>query len=143
MASFTVNEPHPTVVKGAYMHSGRGGAGNYFRAPAVTPSTGVPIQVVSSHTTVSSTGSRHYFSGRGGAGNIHQGPEMPAVNFEEEYARAAHRDMNKAGHVGRGGAGNYYRTAEKPASDASSVDSHKSRRSSGLWARLSGQSTRA
>src|SRR4051794_31059770 len=98
MPFYTITEPHPTVPQNSYTHSGRGGAGNIFRAPATTPASGVPPLTqtrsndsarssVSSGSTSSGAGTRFY-SGRGGAGNAHAASERPVISFDEEYARA-------------------------------------------------------
>ena len=93
--------PHPTVAKNSYTHSGRGGAGNFFKAPATTPSAGVPTKV--EPAPVSTT---RFYSGRGGAGNAHASSERPVLSFGEEIARAEVRSKAAFAHVGRGGAGN-------------------------------------
>ncbi|KAJ2894032.1 hypothetical protein MKZ38_007974 [Zalerion maritima] len=140
-SAFTVSEPHPTVTKGAYIHSGRGGAGNYFRAPQTTPSSGVATRV----SSTTSAAPRRFYSGRGGAGNAHVATEAPTLDLNEEYLRIQHRDANDAGHVGRGGAGNFFKSSGSSAksqtsSRRSSNESDNSSRSSGFWARLSGAS---
>ncbi|EOO02620.1 hypothetical protein UCRPA7_1883 [Phaeoacremonium minimum UCRPA7] len=133
MASYTVTEPHPTVPKNSYMHSGRGGAGNMFRAPTnTTPSTGVPTHPVSAPQP---TG--RFYSGRGGAGNAHAASERPTLSFDEEYARADAREKaSTMGHVGRGGAGNVFASVstnahkERKHSNASSASTSSRRDSS-------------
>jgi hypothetical protein len=103
--TYYVNEPHPTVVQNTYTHAGRGGAGNLFRAPATTPSTG-PITQLSPPKSLS-TG--RFYSGRGGAGNVHAAVERRALSVEEEYALTVAREKAASvGHVGRGGAGNVF-----------------------------------
>ncbi|RYO82736.1 hypothetical protein DL764_009569 [Monosporascus ibericus] len=138
MARYTITEPHPTVVKNHYVHAGRGGAGNYFRAPDTTPASGVPTEPVAPPATTT-----RFYSGRGGAGNLHTAPKPPAMSFDEEYQRQAHIEDKPVGHVGRGGAGNVYgHTAATPSarksSDASSDSSSSSGSSrSGIIGRLS------
>ncbi|KAH6627047.1 hypothetical protein B0J18DRAFT_158319 [Chaetomium sp. MPI-SDFR-AT-0129] len=105
---YTLTEPHPTVAQNSYTHSGRGGLGNFFRAPATTAPSGVPTP--STSTTAAST--RRFYSGRGGAGNAHSAGVRPVLSFDEEFARAEVRENKKASggsaiHVGRGGAGNF------------------------------------
>ncbi|KAK3944067.1 hypothetical protein QBC46DRAFT_6534 [Diplogelasinospora grovesii] len=142
---FTITEPHPTVPQNSYTHSGRGGAGNMFRAPATTPSTGVPTPLTRSTTATSTAGGRFY-SGRGGAGNAHAAAERPIIAFDEEYARHEVREkVSTISHVGRGGAGNVFSTSQKDRkpSDASSTASRRDSVStngstrSGFWGRLS------
>jgi len=135
MPRYTVTEPHPTVAKNAYTHSGRGGAGNFFRAPATTDSTGVPTTI----TAPSASKSTRFYSGRGGAGNAHASAERPVLSFDEEFSRAEIREKTSTlTHVGRGGAGNVF-----GSTTASSVKSRRDSSStsgsvrSGFWARLS------
>lgn len=107
-SNYYITEPHPTVLQNTYTHAGRGGAGNLFRAPVTTPSTGVPTEVKLAKT-VSSGNSTRFYSGRGGAGNIHKSTERPTLSFDEEYAMADAREKATLhGYVGRGGAGNFY-----------------------------------
>lgn len=102
---YYITEPHPTVVQNSYIHAGRGGAGNLFRAPLTTPSTGVPTHA--KLAKVSSSG--RFYSGRGGAGNVHTAAKRPVLSLDEEYAIADAREKATAvGHVGRGGAGNFF-----------------------------------
>ncbi|KAK4152814.1 hypothetical protein C8A00DRAFT_34489 [Chaetomidium leptoderma] len=120
---YTITEPHPTVPQNSYTHSGRGGLGNFFRAPATTSPSGVPMAVAAaaaprtsssttSPTTTSSSSSsssstRRFYSGRGGAGNAHTASERPVLSFDEEFTRAEVREKTATlSHVGRGGAGN-------------------------------------
>lgn len=103
-ASYLITEPHPTILQNTYTHSGRGGAGNTFRAPATTAPSGVPTQVKPVKTS-----STRFYSGRGGAGNARAASDRPVLNFDEEFVRADSREKAQTiGHVGRGGAGNYY-----------------------------------
>ncbi|KAI1394337.1 uncharacterized protein F4822DRAFT_45400 [Hypoxylon trugodes] len=141
MPNFTITEPHPTVPKNSYTHSGRGGAGNYFRAPATTPSSGVATKPTT--TTSYSTTSR-FHSGRGGAGNAHVAAEKPVLSFDEEFAHQSHIEQKPVGYVGRGGAGNVYGAGSsssnttRKASDASSQHSSSSSGSlSNIWSRIS------
>lgn len=134
MTIYTIREPHPTVVQNHYTHAGRGGAGNYFRAPATTPASGVPTEPTASSSN--RPPATRFYSGRGGAGNSHVAtPKPPAMSFDEEYQRHAHIETKPVGHVGRGGAGNVYdhtgrenNSSSRKASDASS---HASSSSSG------------
>jgi hypothetical protein len=139
---YSVTEPHPTVRNWA--HSGRGGAGNTFRAPRT--SEGTTARGPASHFEtglLSSSSSSKFSSGRGGAGNIHHSSERPIFSFDEELERQNTRERKmKDGavwHVGRGGAGNW--TSSKPESSRkdsiSSAGSDGSSRSSGFLGRLS------
>ncbi|KAI1336121.1 hypothetical protein F5Y15DRAFT_219501 [Xylariaceae sp. FL0016] len=127
MARITITEPHPTVRQNTYTHSGRGGAGNYFRAPATTPATGIPTTTEGQVMPASTTSRFH--SGRGGAGNAHQAAERPVLSFDEEYKRHSTIEQKPISHVGRGGAGNVY--SSRKSSDASSHHSVSSSSSSG------------
>jgi hypothetical protein len=163
MGSYTLREPHPTVAQNSYTHSGRGGAGNFFRAPVTTPSAGVattysPATTSSSSSSSSSSSAGRFYSGRGGAGNAHKVAERHVMSFDEEYALAdAVERKQSAGHIGRGGAGNVYgsssalskkdrKHSQGAASDTSSrrdsTSTTGSERQSGFWGRLSGTSLR-
>ncbi|KAI0383289.1 hypothetical protein F5Y04DRAFT_32182 [Hypomontagnella monticulosa] len=139
MPNYTITEPHPTVPKNSYVHSGRGGAGNYFRAPATTPSSGVATKPA---TVPESSG--RFYSGRGGAGNAHVSAEKPVLSFDEEFAHQSNIETKPIGYVGRGGAGNVYGAnaatvaAARKASDASSQHSSSSSGSlTNIWSRIS------
>ncbi|KAK3326375.1 hypothetical protein B0H66DRAFT_530382 [Apodospora peruviana] len=143
MPSFTITEPHPTITKNAYTHSGRGGAGNFFRAPATTAPSGVPTKISAAPAPSSSTG--RFYSGRGGAGNAHAAAERrPVLSFDEELQRAEVRAKTATmSHVGRGGAGNVVvsgdaasTTSSKARRDSNSTDG-ESVRSGSFWRRLS------
>jgi hypothetical protein len=142
-SKYTITEPHPTVAKNSYIQSGRGGAGNLFRAPATTPASGVTTLAVT-------TSARHnFYSGRGGAGNAVRNIVSVPLDLDNEVSRQTHRDNVQVGHVGRGGAGNFFdsNTSSSGQSTASgsvrrsSGDSGDSTRS-GFWARLSSHQSR-
>lgn len=148
--SYTITEPHPTVPQNSYTHSGRGGLGNFFRAPVTTSPSGVPtpLEQAPTSTSTSSARPRAFYSGRGGAGNAHSAAERPVLSFDEEFARAETRDRAPVSYVGRGGAGNFYASsAAKTAGDgdgssitrvssaASTAGSGSSARS-GFWGRV-------
>ena len=136
---YSVTEPHPTVKK--YVHSGRGGAGNTFRAPKTSEGSTArgPASVLEAGLPASSS---KFSSGRGGAGNIHHSSERAIFSFDEELERQNTRERKmKEGavwHVGRGGAGNW--TSSQPESSrkasTSSAGSDASARS-GFFGRLS------
>ncbi len=122
---YTITEPHPTVAQNSYTHSGRGGLGNFFRAPETTSPSGVPtpatLTTVASNT--SSVSSRRFYSGRGGAGNAHSTIDRPVMSFDEEFNRAEVREKTaRMSHVGRGGAGNIFSSS----SSSGSSDAKKS-----------------
>ncbi|KAK4241028.1 hypothetical protein C8A03DRAFT_41541 [Achaetomium macrosporum] len=121
-SAYTITEPHPTVPQNTYTHSGRGGLGNFFRAPATTPSSGVPTPA----TSTSSSSTRRFYSGRGGAGNAHAAGERPVLSFDEEFQRAEVREKTATiSHVGRGGAGNIF-SVFSPSSKSGSGDDGES-----------------
>ncbi|KAI1820597.1 hypothetical protein F4861DRAFT_54144 [Xylaria intraflava] len=127
MPRFTITEPHPTVKQNTYTHSGRGGAGNYFRAPVTTPASGVPTE---SRALPPSTS--NFYSGRGGAGNAHVSQKRPVMSFDEEFKLQSQMAESRTGYVGRGGAGNIYdaatpRSMSKGGDDASSSSASSSR----------------
>ncbi|KAK4121433.1 hypothetical protein N657DRAFT_657980 [Parathielavia appendiculata] len=143
MTSYTITEPHPTVLQNSFTHSGRGGRGNFFRAPATTSPSGVPTPA----TRTTSASTRNYFTGRGGAGNAHAAGERPVLSFDEEYSRAEVREKTAIfGYAGRGGAGNIFHETSSKKSDvdgeelarADSASSGGSSRSgsNGFWDRV-------
>ncbi|KAH6641657.1 hypothetical protein F5144DRAFT_142249 [Chaetomium tenue] len=112
---YTITEPHPTVPQDSYTHSGRGGLGNFFRAPATTSPSGVPTPSHTTKTTTSSSSStpRRFYSGRGGAGNAHHAQTSAATpSFDEEFALRESALTSVVGHVGRGGAGNVFSSSK-------------------------------
>ncbi|KAK4251753.1 hypothetical protein C7999DRAFT_27831 [Corynascus novoguineensis] len=115
--AYTITEPHPTVPQNSYTHSGRGGLGNFFRAPATTSPSGVPtpatLTTTASNTSSNTSSTHRFYSGRGGAGNAHRAAaDRPVLSFfDEEYARAESREKSGISHVGRGGAGNIFSTS--------------------------------
>ncbi|KAK4463359.1 hypothetical protein QBC42DRAFT_67065 [Cladorrhinum samala] len=138
---YTITEPHPTVPQDSYTHSGRGGAGNFFRAPKTTDPTGVPTPAVTKTSTSSS--STRFYSGRGGAGNAHSSAQRPVISFDEEFTRAEVREKaSTISHVGRGGAGNIFSTSssasKKDADSLRRIDSTSTTDSnrSGFWGRI-------
>jgi hypothetical protein len=138
---YQVTEPHPSVTTSSFIHSGRGGAGNTFKAPPTSNGRDArgPASLFSRGLPETSM---KFSSGRGGAGNILPTSKKAPFSFDEELERQSTRDkkMNAGGiwHVGRGGAGNW--AAGRPSSERknseSSVDSSGSERSGGFWGRL-------
>lgn len=137
MPSYTITEPHPTVAKNTYTLSGRGGAGNFFRAPETTPAAGIPTRAPSSNPPSTA----RFYSGRGGAGNVHAPAERTTLSFDEEFQRAEVREKATTVSTGRGGAGNVFSTlsASNDATTSSRRDSDSTTGStrSGFWKRLS------
>lgn len=139
MPSYTITEPHPTARN--YIHSGRGGAGNTFKAPKTSnPRTATGPASHFEHG-LPQTAAR-FSSGRGGAGNIHLTSEKAPYSFDDELERqqSRERDMRSgaAYHVGRGGAGNCTSAISATAGrkdSTGSVESGSSR--SGFLGRLS------
>lgn len=138
--NFQVVEPHPHV--STYAHTGRGGAGNTFKAPKTSNGATArgPASLFSNGLPQSNS---NFSSGRGGAGNIHKPSERAIFSFDEELQLQKTREEKmKDGaiyHIGRGGAGNW--TTSRPASSSrkdssSSTDSNGSVRS-GFFGRLS------
>ncbi|WQF88799.1 hypothetical protein CDEST_13813 [Colletotrichum destructivum] len=135
-----VTEPHPTVAPNTYIYSGRGGAGNIFRAPVTTPAAGITTPL----KPAAVNGPRRFYSGIGGAGNRHTAQERPVRTFDEDFDRQEMRDRAAISHVGIGGAGNVMRKSsdassvlsdESSVSDASSLKSLKER-GGNLWRRV-------
>ncbi|KAK3903139.1 hypothetical protein C8A05DRAFT_43581 [Staphylotrichum tortipilum] len=140
---YTITEPHPTVAQNSYTHSGRGGLGNFFRAPATTSPSGVPTSAAS--TSSSNSSARRFYSGRGGAGNAHSTAERPVLSFDEEFTRAEVREKTATmSHVGRGGAGNIFSSSNSKKNEADgeslgrrdSASTSGSSKSSGFWGRV-------
>lgn len=136
MPHFTVAEPHPTVRQNTYTHSGRGGAGNFFRAPATTPASGVATE-----PKVLPPSTSNFHSGRGGAGNAHVSESRPVMSFDEEFKLQSLIEQKRVGHVGRGGAGNVYDAAtphpQRKGSDDASTSSSGSSQSGKILDRVS------
>ena len=126
--SYSIVEPHPSARSNAYIHTGRGGAGNFTRAPAsVTrgsdasgPASRLPPTSLSSQNS-----NKPFTTGRGGAGNIHPPSERAIFSFDEELERQLSQDRHAAPvyHVGRGGAGNVHFNSSQQMSRKHSDDS--------------------
>lgn len=138
-SQYSITEPHPTANK--FVHSGRGGAGNTFRAPKTSDGRNAhgPASLFEAGLPASSS---KYSAGRGGAGNIHHITERPVFSFDDELDRQNTREkkMKNGGvwHVGRGGAGNWTTASKESArkDSMSSISSDASARS-GFFGRLS------
>ncbi|KAK5634708.1 hypothetical protein RRF57_010421 [Xylaria bambusicola] len=135
MPRFSIAEPHPTVRQNTYTHSGRGGAGNHFRAPLTTPASGI---ATTSKPLPPSTS--NFYSGRGGAGNACVSQKRPVMSFDEEFKLQSQLEQKRVGHVGRGGAGNIFDAASpnpQRKNSSSSSSSTSSSRSVGFVERAS------
>ncbi|TQN67458.1 hypothetical protein CSHISOI_07981 [Colletotrichum shisoi] len=117
-----VTEPHPTVAPNTYIYSGRGGAGNIFRAPVTTPAAGITTPL----KPAAVNGPRRFYSGIGGAGNRHTAQERPVRTFDEDFDRQEMRKSSDASSV---------LSDESSVSDASSLKSLKER-GGNLWRRV-------
>jgi hypothetical protein len=137
---YSITEPHPTAT--TYLHSGRGGAGNTFRAPKNSTDGSTARGPASALKTGLPASSSKYSAGRGGAGNIHAVSERPVFSFDDELERQNTRERKmrdgSVWHVGRGGAGNFTSSQTKSArkDSTSSTGSDASARS-GFFGRLS------
>jgi hypothetical protein len=99
---YQLTEPHPTTTANSYIHTGRGGAGNMYKASKTTSSS-KPASVVPNKKG-------KFSSGRGGAGNILPLSEAMPFSFDEELSLQTTREQHHdVWHVGRGGAGNWSR----------------------------------
>ena len=135
--SYSLVEPHPSAQPRAYIATGRGGAGNYSRAPTNltqgSNAQGPPSRAhLNSYSSTSSSSARSsaFHSGRGGAGNVHPATERAIFSFDEELERQLSQDRKAAPvyHVGRGGAGNvnavsaYPKAGRRSGSDSEGDD---------------------
>lgn len=114
-AAYQVTEPHPSVPSGksAYIHAGRGGAGNYARYNFNDLTLGPIASGPASRGRISPPPSNGSFTtGRGGAGNTfsRRDSQRAMFSFDEELERQAKVVENASRapvyHIGRGGAGN-------------------------------------
>ncbi|RMZ85416.1 hypothetical protein DV737_g744, partial [Chaetothyriales sp. CBS 132003] len=140
--SYSIVEPHPSARSNAYIHTGRGGAGNFTKTPssvtcgqdACGPASRLPPTFLSSNT------SKPFLCGRGGAGNVQPPSERAIFSFDEELERQLSRERHAAPvyHVGRGGSGNRYvvssYSARRPSDDQASAKSTSSAESGADYA---------
>ena len=109
LQSYSITEPHPSVPKSNYIHSGRGGAGNYAQVNPQDITSGQAANGPVSIRPLKGVSPNDYFTtGRGGAGNVHREKERAIFSFDEELERQQRMTEHQAPiyHVGRGGAGN-------------------------------------
>ncbi|KAG7150192.1 hypothetical protein HYQ46_000875 [Verticillium longisporum] len=116
-SNLLVTTPRPTAAPNTRIHTGRGGAGNTFRAApskasssssvsgsasasAPAPTAASSAGPSTARTAAPSSSTRRFYSGIGDAGN-------------EEIARARAREKSGVGRVGIGGAGNIFRRKKK------------------------------
>lgn len=151
MPSYSITEPHPSVPKSHYMHSGRGGAGNYSQVNPEKLTSGTTASGPASITPLNPASPSSFFaSGRGGAGNIHREGERAIFSFDEELERERRMTEHQAPiyHVGRGGAGNLVNETRPRMDSRSSTSSTSSAGSNfndrvrgsvdGAWNRIRG-----
>jgi len=151
MVNFHISEPHPSA--GAYMYSGRGGAGNAMRIKATEVTPGPTASGPASRTKLPPPPSNAFYAtGRGGAGNMKKS-ERAIFSFDEELQQQERLRTQQAPvyHIGRGGAGNlvdemkprsHRQNSASSTTSSSSVESEKDgvRRSiENTWQRLSRQ----
>ena len=141
--AYTMTTPSPVTT--AYVHSGRGGAGNIrtsskksagasAAAAAAATAGGAGLSSSQAPTT------RRFFSGIGGAGNTHAARDRPVLSLEDEFRRATAREVAPTGHCGIGGAGNVFhkkgdhhgRSSDDEQSDRSASLTSKTK----LWTRV-------
>jgi len=142
---YQIVEPAPTAQPNHYVHCGRGGAGNMYKASSSTKTA--PLANSASHiSAISRAAGSKSSTGRGGAGNIRPVADLPSYSFDEEMdAQTTREKSHDVFHVGRGGAGNWSRSSEalrRTESSArkysnESVESNSSSHS-GFLSRLSG-----
>jgi len=135
---YSITEPHPST--STYIHSGRGGAGNIFKAPKTSSGATAHGPASLFETGLPKTSSK-FSSGRGGAGNIHPSSEQAIFSFDEELERQTTRqrkiEEGAIYHVGRGGAGNFATTRPTPSSSRKDSSSSGESERSGFLGRLS------
>jgi len=136
---YSVTEPHPSV-SSSYVHSGRGGAGNTFKAPKTTAPASARGVASLFEAGLPQTASK-FSSGRGGAGNIHPSSEKAIFSFDEELERQSSREKKLQNgaiyHVGRGGAGNWAASSSMTSSSRKDSSSSSDSDRSGFFSRLS------
>lgn len=140
--TYQITEPHPSAAPSSRIHTGRGGAGNTYKTPALrsrnSTSRSASLDRVPTTTSTSSTLSTRFSSGRGGAGNIHPLSQAALYDFDAELQHKNTREQgHEVFHVGRGGAGNFaLRKDNERKMSNESVSSTSSVRS-GFFRRLS------
>jgi hypothetical protein len=151
MSTYSITEPHPSVPKSKYMHSGRGGAGNFAQVNPENITAGQSATGPASIRPLKPSPPDSYFTaGRGGAGNIHRERERAIFSFDEELERQRRMTEHQAPiyHVGRGGAGNLVEELRPRMGSRSSASSANSSGSNfndrvrgsmdGAWTRIVG-----
>lgn len=126
--TYSVTEPHPSVVKGGYIGTGRGGAGNYKHYKSSELSAGPSATGPAARVTLPQPETRNVAAGRGGAGNMFRATppafeaEQRVFQFDEEMVkrREAAAPMY---HIGRGGAANFVDETKPRANRMGSTDS--------------------
>jgi len=125
--SFSVTEPHPSVAKGGYIGSGRGGAGNYKSYKHTEVTAGPTASGPAARISLIRPSKRAVVSGRGGAGNVFTPtePEEAMFQFDEEMVKKR-EFVAPMYHIGRGGAANWVDETKPRSSRANSSDSSAS-----------------
>lgn len=113
-SNIVLSTPRPSLAPNAYTHTGRGGAGNTYRASKTTVQASTAPPAASS-----SSKPRRFYSGVGGAGNVHAAGERPPAGtaIDEEIARARARERSGFVRSGIGGAGNVFRKGKRETDD--------------------------
>lgn len=139
-SSYSVTEPHPSIPKSHWVHSGRGGSGNYTQVNPQNITSGQTASGPASIRPLKPAAPESYFAtGRGGAGNIHREKERAIFSFDEELERQRRMTEHQAPiyHVGRGGMGNLV-DEMRPRMDSRSSASSTSSAGSGFNDRVRG-----
>jgi hypothetical protein len=137
--SYSITEPHPSIPKSNYIHSGRGGAGNYAHVNPQDVTLGQTASGPASVRPLRSACPDDYFTtGRGGAGNVQRMKERAIFSFDEELERQKRMTEHQAPiyHVGRGGAGNLVDEMRSRMGSRSSTSSPSSAGSDSAWGRF-------
>ncbi|KAI9882358.1 MAG: hypothetical protein M1823_005891 [Watsoniomyces obsoletus] len=115
---YHLTEPQASTPHGtSYVHTGRGGAGN-FQASSKSSSSSTATNT-SNLPPPPTTG--RFLTGRGGTGNVHSASERPMFFFDEDMERLSSRaEPAPVIHVGRGGAGNWTNVGKTDGATASS-----------------------
>ena len=108
---YHLTEPHASIPKSLFLHSGRGGAGNVTFVDSKSLTAGPDTIGPASAAKLNSQPPKNpYAAGRGGAGNFYRDRERERAifSFDEELERQRKLTENQAPvyHIGRGGAGN-------------------------------------
>ena len=126
--NLSVVEPHPSVVSGGYIGSGRGGAGNYKHYKRSDLSDGATATGPPARTNIPKPSKRVFLGGRGGAGNAitpNRQSEEAIFQFDEEMLKRR-ESVAPTYHIGRGGAANWVDESKPRTERMGSTDSSAS-----------------